>query len=67
MKTLIITLTLAIICGLLFGIRVLFVKGGKFPSMHAHDIEKRKQQINEKIKSLKSPVSSKIEQEKLEK
>ncbi|MDE6224784.1 MAG: hypothetical protein K2M25_01445 [Muribaculaceae bacterium] len=38
MKTLLLTLGLLLIAVLLLGCRVLFVKGGKFPSGHAHDI-----------------------------
>ena len=42
LKTLLITLALIVICALLMAVKVLFVKGGKFPSMHAHDIDKLK-------------------------
>lgn len=36
MKTLILTLLLVLICVILLGVRVLFVKGGKFPDGHTH-------------------------------
>ncbi|MDE6073414.1 MAG: hypothetical protein K2J42_09720 [Muribaculaceae bacterium] len=38
MKTLLLTLGLVLLAVLLLGCRVLFVKGGKFPSGHVHDI-----------------------------
>lgn len=38
MKTLIPTLILVLIAVVLLGIRVLFVKGGKFPDGHAHNL-----------------------------
>ncbi|MDE5844581.1 MAG: hypothetical protein K2H44_04245 [Muribaculaceae bacterium] len=38
MKTLLLTLCLLLLAVLLLGCRVLFVKDGKFPSGHAHDI-----------------------------
>lgn len=39
------TLLLLLAAILLLGIRVLFVKGGKFPSGHAHDIETRRREF----------------------
>ena len=38
MKTLILTLILVALAMVLLGVRVLFVKGGKFPNSHAHNI-----------------------------
>ena len=38
MKTVILTIVLVLISVLLLGVKVLFVKGGRFPSGHAHDI-----------------------------
>lgn len=37
MKTVIPAIVLLLLCVLLLGIRVLFVKGGRFPSGHIHD------------------------------
>lgn len=39
MKLLFLTLFLLAVAFLLLGVKVLFVKGGKFPSGHVHDIE----------------------------
>lgn len=38
MKILLLTFILLAIAFILLGVKVLFVKGGKFPSGHAHDI-----------------------------
>ena len=38
MKTLFLTLILVALAIVLLGVRVLFVKGGKFPNSHAHNI-----------------------------
>lgn len=39
MKTVILSIILIGIAVVLLGVKVLFVKGGKFPSGHVHDIE----------------------------
>lgn len=41
-KTLIITVILIALAIITLGFRILFVKGGKFPSGHAHEIESRR-------------------------
>lgn len=38
MKTVLIAIAMLVVAALLLGIRVLFVKGGRFPSGHASDI-----------------------------
>ncbi len=38
MKLLILAIIAVGICVLLLGVRVFFVKGGRFPSSHVHDI-----------------------------
>ncbi len=38
MKTLLLTLVLVALAIILLGVKVLFVKNGKFPSGHVHDI-----------------------------
>lgn len=38
MKLLIITICLLLAAVVLMGVKVLFVKGGKFPSGHVHDL-----------------------------
>lgn len=38
MLTAILTISLVLCAVLLLGIRVLFVKGGRFPSGHVHDV-----------------------------
>ncbi len=38
MKLILLTVLLVAVAVILLGIKVLFVKGGKFPSGHAHDI-----------------------------
>lgn len=42
MKTAILTIVLLAAAVIMLGVKALFVKGGKFPSAHAHDIEKRR-------------------------
>lgn len=44
METLIPTLIIVLISVVLLGVKVLFVKGGRFPSGHAHDIEARRRE-----------------------
>lgn len=39
MKTILLTLLLLLAAILLLGVKVLFVKGGTFPTGHAHDIK----------------------------
>lgn len=39
MKIAVLTIALLAISVVLLGVRVLFVKGGKFPSSHVHDAE----------------------------
>ncbi len=39
MKTVILAISLVLISVVLLGVKVLFVKGGKFPSGHVHDID----------------------------
>ena len=41
MKTLLLTIILILVAVVLLGVKVFFVKGGKFPHAHAHDIMKR--------------------------
>lgn len=38
MKTVILTIILVLVSVVLLGVKVLFVKGGRFPSGHVHDI-----------------------------
>ncbi len=38
MKTVILTILILLVSFVLLGVKVLFVKGGKFPSGHVHDI-----------------------------
>lgn len=42
MKLLLITIALVALAVVLLGVKVLFVKGGKFPSGHAHDLPQLK-------------------------
>ena len=39
MKTVLLSILLVLVSVVLLGVKVLFVKGGKFPSGHAHDSE----------------------------
>ncbi len=39
MKVVLCTITLLLVCVILLGVRVLFVRGGKFPDSHAHSSE----------------------------
>lgn len=48
-KILLLSLLLLAIAFLLLGVKVLFVKGGKFPSGHAHDIERRRAEALKRI------------------
>jgi hypothetical protein len=54
MKTVFITLLLAIclmgIALALLGVKVLFVKGGKFSSAHAHDLPRLRRQARQRLK-----------------
>jgi hypothetical protein len=54
MKTVFITLFLAVVLvGIaltLLAIKVLFVKGGKFSSAHAHDLPRLRRQARERLK-----------------
>lgn len=43
-KTIAITSILIAIAIVAMGVKALFVRGGKFPSGHAHDIENRRRQ-----------------------
>lgn len=45
MKLLLITIALVAVAVVLLGVKVLFVKGGKFPSGHAHDLPQLKRKI----------------------
>lgn len=38
MKILLLTVTLLLVAVVMLGCKVLFIKGAKFPSQHAHDI-----------------------------
>ncbi len=38
MKTLVLTIAFLLIAVVLLGVKVMFVKGGRFPSGHVHDI-----------------------------
>lgn len=53
MKTLLVT-AVAVVCllavaVLLLGVKALFVKGGKFPSGHAHDLPRRQRLAREAL------------------
>lgn len=37
MKILVLTIVIVALCVVMLGVKVLFVKGGKFPSGHVHD------------------------------
>lgn len=54
MKTILVTL-IAVVALLamaiaLLGVKALFVKGGKFPSGHVHDLPRRRRQARERLK-----------------
>lgn len=53
MKTLLTTLVFAIVLVaaaiVMLGVKVLFVKGGKFPSGHAHDVMRKRQSSTSKL------------------
>lgn len=51
MKTLILTLALTGIAIILLGVRVLFVKGGKFPDSHAHNLPGLQKKAHNKKKN----------------
>lgn len=48
MKLLLLTLILVAIAVVLLGVKVLFVKGGRFPSGHAHDLPALKKKKHKK-------------------
>ena len=48
MKLLLITIALVALAVVLVGVKVLFVKGGKFPSGHAHDLPQLKKKNHKK-------------------
>ncbi len=52
-KTLVITVILTAIAIVALGVRVLFVKNGKFPSGHAHEIEERRRSARKKAEQHK--------------
>ena len=51
-KVKLIALTLALLAAaiVMLGVKVLFVKGGKFPSEHAHDLEARRRQAQARLR-----------------
>ena len=46
MKLLLLSIIIVAVCVVLLGVKVFFVKGGKFPSGHAHDIMNSQKQKN---------------------
>lgn len=50
MKTIVAAAVLLGVAVVLMGVKVLFVKGGKFPSGHAHDLEARRREAIARIK-----------------
>lgn len=48
MKTVFFAIGFVALAVILLGVKVLFVKGGKFPSGHVHDIENRRRELREK-------------------
>jgi len=48
MKLLLVTICLLLAAVLLLGVKVFFVKGGKFPSGHVHDIPALKKKKHKK-------------------
>ena len=48
MKTVFLAIGFVALAVILLGVKVLFVKGGKFPSGHAHDIERRRRELQNK-------------------
>jgi len=56
-KTIAITFILIAFAIVAMGVRVLFVRGGKFPSGHAHDIESRRRSALEKAAGRKNKKS----------
>ena len=48
MKLLLITIALVALAVVLLGVKVLFVKGGKFPSGQAHDLPQLKKKNHKK-------------------
>ena len=51
-KVKLIALTLALLAAaiVMLGVKVLFVKGGKFPSGHAHNLEARRRQAQARLR-----------------
>lgn len=47
MKTVLLTVVLVLVAGLLLAVRVLTVKGGRFPSHHHHPTATRREPRNE--------------------
>ena len=52
MKIIVITLALLFAAVLLLGVKALFVKGGRFPSGHIHDLTGLRKQRKNKKKTL---------------
>lgn len=48
-KTIVISIVLLALALVALGVKVLFVKNGKFPSGHAHDIERRRRQTQRNV------------------
>lgn len=48
MKEILLAVLLISIAVIGLGVKVLFVKGGRFPSMHAHDLERRQKEARAK-------------------
>lgn len=48
-KTLIITIILIAVAVVALGVKIIFTKGGKFPSGHAHEIESRRREALQKV------------------
>lgn len=51
MKEILLAVVLIAIAVIGLGIKVLFIKGGRFPSGHAHDIERRQREARARLSS----------------
>lgn len=58
-KTLIISVILIALAIVTLGFRILFIKGGKFPSGHAHEIESRRKAALESAERRKKDKNQK--------
>ncbi len=53
MKLLLLTILLVALAVVLLGVKVFFVKGGKFPSGHVHDVMKSRENLKKQINQTK--------------